>query len=104
MQLGQLAQALGSASDQRSEPGWRSCEGSSEWLWVTSEFAKLGKGGLKVFDLGTHAPRVLATAPSRSRTSLYLFSIQIASSDFCFCSLLPAPCSSLPISELPAPP
>ena len=47
---------------------------------------------------------MLATAPSRSRTSLYLFSIQIASSDFCFCSLLPAPCSSLPISELPDPP
>ena len=32
-----------------SEPNWRSCEGSSEQVWATSEF-QLGERSLKVFD------------------------------------------------------
>ena len=37
---------------ERSEPVWRGCEGSSERLLATTEFAKLAKGGLNVLDLG----------------------------------------------------
>src|SRR5438067_11909331 len=53
---------------------------------------QIGQGRLEGVRSGERTrPRGLATAPSRSRTFLYLFNIQIASSDFCFCSLLLAP-------------
>src|SRR5438094_205616 len=39
--------ANGMSDIEGSEPRWRSCEGSSEWQRVTTEFAKLGRGELK---------------------------------------------------------
>jgi len=73
--------ANGMSDIEGSEPRWRSCEGSSEWQRVTSEFAKLGRGGLKAFDLGSARASRAGDRALRSGPSLYLFSARIASSD-----------------------